>query len=217
MYRKRLEIFGTVILACQAAGCLSSATQESGASQSQSSSNSPPNISGSPQSAIKIGDIYSFVPSASDPDGDPLTFSIRNKPVWAQFNASTGQLSGQPTLGNVGVFDNIEISVSDQTSTATMPRFSITVSQVALASTTLAWAAPTENVDGTPLLDLAGYRIYYGRQSRMYSNTVNINNPGITTIVIDNLVPGTYYFVATARNASGDESSMSNEIQVAVN
>jgi hypothetical protein len=27
---------------------------------------------------------------------------------------------------------------------------------------TLSWTAPDENTDGTPLINLAGYRIYYG-------------------------------------------------------
>ncbi len=30
---------------------------------------------------------------------------------------------------------------------------------------TLAWDAPTTNTDGTPLTDLAGYKIYYGPTS----------------------------------------------------
>jgi ABC-type glycerol-3-phosphate transport system substrate-binding protein len=29
-------------------------------------------------------------------------------------------------------------------------------------SATLTWDAPTTNVDGTPLTDLAGYKVYYG-------------------------------------------------------
>jgi hypothetical protein len=217
MILKSLRLIGTLILACQVVGCLSSDGQNTAASRGQTSSNSPPNIGGSPQGTIKIGDYYSFTPSASDPDGDPLTYSVQNKPVWAQFNTSTGQLSGQPTLGNVGVYDEIAISVSDQTHMADMPSFSITVTQVALASTTLSWAAPTQNVDGTPLLDLAGYRVYYGQESGMYSDTISIDNPGLTTIVVDNLVPGTYYFAAASRTLSGVESSLSNEIQIAVN
>ncbi len=42
-------------------------------------------------------------PVASDPDGDPLTFTITNKPVWAQFSAASGQLSGTPTESQTGV------------------------------------------------------------------------------------------------------------------
>jgi hypothetical protein len=39
---------------------------------------------------------------------------------------------------------------------------------------------------------------------------VTLNNPGLTTYVVDNLAPGTYEFVATAFNAAGVESRFSN-------
>src|SRR5207248_8287981 len=56
-----------------------------------------------------------------------LTFSISNKPSWANFNAGTGQLSGTPASANVGTYSNIMISVSDGTSNAALPAFAITV------------------------------------------------------------------------------------------
>lgn len=45
--------------------------------------NYPPTISGSPATRVNAGSSYSFTPIASDPDDDPLTFSITNKPSWA--------------------------------------------------------------------------------------------------------------------------------------
>ena len=50
--------------------------------------NSAPTISGSPSTGVTAGNPYSFVPTASDPDGQKLTFSITNKPSWAAFSAS---------------------------------------------------------------------------------------------------------------------------------
>ena len=55
-------------------------------------------------------------------------------------------------------------------------------------SGTLSWTPPTENEDGTPLMDLAGYRVYWGQS------------------------PGTYEFVATSLNGAGVESRFSNAI-----
>ena len=63
-------------------------------------------------------------------------------------------------------------------------------------SATLTWVAPTTNADGTPLTDLAGYKIYYGTSSGVYSVIIDVGN--ITTYKIDNLSPGTYYFSVTA-------------------
>ena len=81
---------------------------------------------------------------------------------------------------------------------------------------TLHWQPPTENSDGTPLLDLAGYYIYLGRETETYDDVILIDNPGLTTFVIDDLEPGTYYLAATAFNASGVESSLSAELVVVV-
>jgi len=49
------------------------------------------------------------------------------------------------------------------------------------------------------------------RRLGSYPDQVQVNNPGITTFVIDNLTPATYYLVATAVNEAGMESRFSNE------
>jgi hypothetical protein len=48
--------------------------------------NSPPTLTGSPEDLVFVGREFSFAPTAADPDGDPLTFTISNKPVWADFD-----------------------------------------------------------------------------------------------------------------------------------
>ncbi|WP_405241479.1 putative Ig domain-containing protein [Lentisalinibacter salinarum] len=171
--------------------------------------NSAPVISGSPAKAVTEGTQYSFTPSASDPDGDSLSFSITNKPAWAAFDAATGRLSGTPQAGDVGTYADIVISVSDGQASASLGAFSITVEAIAMGSVTLSWSPPTENTDGTALTDLAGYRIYWGTTSGSYPNSVTIDNPGVTTYVVENLVPDTYEFVATSYNTSGVESDYS--------
>ena len=52
-----------------------------------------PTISGAPAAQAMVGMMYSFQPSTSGASDKPLTFSITNKPSWATFNTSTGQLS----------------------------------------------------------------------------------------------------------------------------
>jgi hypothetical protein len=90
--------------------------------------NNPPVISGSPSSTtLVVGNAWSFTPTASDPDGNTLTFSITGRPSWMSFNTSTGRLSGTPTSSNVGVYQNIRISVSDGQATAQLPAFTLTV------------------------------------------------------------------------------------------
>jgi len=87
----------------------------------------PPTISGNPATSVVAGQNYSFTPTTTDPSGKTLTFSISNKPSWANFSTSTGQLSGTPAAGNVGTYSNIVISVSDGTQSASLAGFSISV------------------------------------------------------------------------------------------
>jgi len=86
------------------------------------------------------------------------------------------------------------------------------------ADITLSWDAPTTNADGTPLADLAGYKVYMGNQSGQYTQTFPINSACSATggcsesYKITNLSDGTYCFVVTALDASGNESAYSNEV-----
>jgi hypothetical protein len=172
--------------------------------------NRPPVISGTPSTSVMQGTAYSFQPTASDPDGNPLTFTITNAPSWATFNATTGRLQGTPSAGNVGTTSNVVIRVSDGTATTSLPAFSITVVAVAGGSATLSWTPPTRNTDGSALTNLAGYRVHWGRTAGSYTSSVTLNNPGLTSYVVSSLVPGTYYFVVTALNSAGVESQFSN-------
>jgi hypothetical protein len=86
----------------------------------------------------------------------------------------------------------------------------------ASGSVTLSWAAPTTREDGTPLTDLAGYYIRYGRMSKIYDEEIKIENPGIVTYVVESLHPGKWYFVASAYDSSGQESDLSNEVKYKV-
>ncbi len=168
--------------------------------------NVAPTIAGAPPTAAREGQAYDFRPAAADADGDPLTFTIANRPSWASFNAGTGRLSGTPAAGSVGVYANVTIRVSDGRLVATLPAFSIAVEQASLGSATLSWVAPTTRVDGSPLGNLAGYRIRYGTVAGTYPNQLEIPNPGITSCVVENLPAGTYFFVAVAYDAAGLES-----------
>lgn len=197
-------------------GCLTGSEEDEG-SQGPSG-NSAPTISGSPRTSIVVGESYAFTPSASDPDGDSLTFSVENLPRWASFDNSDGSISGVPNTGDEGVYSDIVVSVSDGSAEASLPQFSVNVTQSGTGSATLSWTAPTQNEDGSSLTDLAGYKIYYGVSQGNYPNQVTISNPGVTTYVVENLSPdNTYFFVSTAFNSNGVESDYSNVASKTVN
>src|SRR5262245_15233956 len=85
------------------------------AAMSANAADQPPTISGQPASWVYVGSAYSFRPSVSDPDSTSLRFTIANKPTWASFNTTSGQLSGTPTT--VGWWTDVRIAVSDGVST----------------------------------------------------------------------------------------------------
>lgn len=174
--------------------------------------NGKPTISGQPKSEVKAGEPYSFQPTASDPDGDVLTFRIENRPPWAQFDPGTGRMFGTPGDGDVGSHEGIRILVSDGVVEASTPQFAVNVTQIALGSATLSWTPPTENADGSTLVNLAGYRIYYGQSPNQLTERVVINSAGISTYMIENLSPTTWYFAMTAVNSNGVESERSTTV-----
>ncbi len=74
---------------------------------------------------------------------------------------------------------------------------------------TLSWKAPTTNTDGTPLTNLAGYKVHYGTASGIYTATVVIGN---TTNYSFALPAGTYYFALSAYDTLGLESGLSHDL-----
>lgn len=169
-----------------------------------------PTITGTPATSITVGSAYSFQPVASDPDSNPLTFGIENKPAWATFNTSSGQLTGSPTAADVGTYSAIRIYVSDGTAQASLSTFSITVAALSTGSATLTWDAPTTNTDGSALTDLAGYRLAYGKSQSTLDQSAQIADPNVTTYTVSNLSSGTWYFALYAYSSSGAESTISN-------
>ncbi|MFO7812759.1 MAG: putative Ig domain-containing protein [Pelovirga sp.] len=90
-------------------------------------SNRPPVISGTPDPTASVDRTYVFAPVASDPDGDDLVYSVSDLPFWANFNNQTGVLSGTPISTDLGISENIVITVSDGSLTTPLPAFSIEV------------------------------------------------------------------------------------------
>lgn len=171
--------------------------------------NNAPTISGTPATSVTAGQAYSFQPTASDADGQSLTFSITNKPAWATFSSATGLLSGTPAAANVGPYANVTISVSDGSASATLTPFAITVQATAptMGSATLMWTAPTRNEDGTALTNLAGYRIRYGTSAGALTQLIDVANPAVTTSTVPGLTAGTWYFTLASYTNAGVESA----------
>lgn len=99
-------------------------------------------------------------------------------------------------------------------------------------SVALTWAVPSTNTNGSTLTDLAGYELSIGDSPGIYTrkiiipvgdkllsckdagddkeNSIKQSKCGYT---VTGLKEGSYYFVISAYNASGDKSVNSNEVK----
>ncbi len=75
---------------------------------------------------------------------------------------------------------------------------------LSIESVSLSW-------DPSPNEEVIGYKVYIGRASGNYYRIDDVGNA--LTYTVKNLEPGTYYFVCTAYDASGNESKYSNEVR----
>ena len=176
--------------------------------------NRAPTISGSPPLTAKVGQPYSFKPTARDADGDKLTFSVANKPGWARFDTSNGTLWGTPTWSNIAQFADVRIKVTDGKATASLAPFTVTVTKTTTGTVTLNWTSPTTNTDGTTLTNLDAYRVFYGQASRSYSKSVYVPAAATHSVVIEGLASGTWYFAIKSINTLGIASAYSGEVRV---
>ncbi len=171
--------------------------------------NQAPTISGSAINEIKIKQMYSFIPQANDNDGDTLTFEIKNKPSWGNFNGETGELSGTPTSGEL--YSNIIISVTDGEYSDSLSPFDIYVLEPTSYEVTLNWQAPTENMDGSDVNEISAYKVFYGNTQGLPDKHITVNYGNVQTFTIKNLEPGDHYFTMSAISTNGMESDRSNE------
>jgi hypothetical protein len=172
--------------------------------------NRPPTISGTPGTTTTVGSNYRFLPTASDPDNDNLTWSISGKPIDATFNTTTGELSWTPLTP--GSWPNIVITVTDPSGAeASLQAFSITVAPTPqLGTTQLNWAPPTEYTDGTslPSGQIGAYRIYHGTSATNLERLAEVDR-NTTSFTVTELTAGVHYFAVTAVTITGAESAYS--------
>jgi len=74
--------------------------------------NDAPVITSQPDTEARPGSAYQYIITATDIDGDVLTYSAPILPGWLIFNAAAHTLSATPGEGDVG-FHNVTVRVSD--------------------------------------------------------------------------------------------------------
>jgi hypothetical protein len=139
--------------------------------------------------------------------------------TWNSSNVTSCSASGawsgsQPTSGSTTVGPLTQDQTYQLTCTGTSGN-AMAMTTVTIRQAVLSWTEPTQNVDGSPLTDLAGYKLYSRNESGSYGAPAVINGASTTTYTMD-LNPGTYFFALSAFNSSGAESAKTNEVSKTV-
>jgi hypothetical protein len=125
--------------------------------------------------------------------------------------AAVSNAAGSKGLATAIAPGTVSISATSGAVSGSTP---MTVTAASNGTISLAWDAATAYSDGAPLTDLAGYTVYYGTVSGIYSSSIQLGN--VTSYTLSNLPPGVYYVVVTVRNLSGDESTYSNQVSKSI-
>jgi hypothetical protein len=145
---------------------------------------------------------------------DNTTQDLTTTVTWGSSDAAVAAISN--AAGSNGLATSATAGSTTITATSGSVSGTATLTVTVGGVVSLAWDAPTTSTDGSYLnfaTDLSQYKIYYGTTSLTYTQVVNVTNPGTPTISQTlNLSPGTYYFSVTTVDASGQESSYSNEV-----
>ena len=171
----------------------------------------------SPTTASYIETPDSAVILAGTAVGDPNIVSVS----WTNDRGGQGTASGTENWSTGGIplelGENV-ITLTAQGSSGATARTTIVINRESglAGSATVSWKAPTERTDGSPLTNLAGYRIFYGRMSGIYDYRIDIRNPGVLTYVVENLAPGDWYFAVSAYDSYGIDSDRSAEVHLEI-
>ncbi len=161
---------------------------------------------------IAQGANQQFAATGTYSDGTTQDFTAMA--TWSSSASAVASISN--ASGSKGLATAVTAGSATMTAMSGSVSGSAVLTVTAVPSATLTWDAPTTRTDGTalnPATDIFKYRIYYGTASASYSQTIDIMNPGTTSVQYTvNLPSGTYYFVVTTIDMFGQESSYSNEV-----
>lgn len=79
---------------------------------------------------------------------------------------------------------------------------------------TVQWLPPTVNEDGSPLMDLAGFKILHGTRSNLYTRVIDIPNPAATSFKIEGLSDGVHFFTIAAYNRTATDGIESQQLAI---
>ncbi|MFH0889057.1 MAG: putative Ig domain-containing protein [Planctomycetota bacterium] len=140
---------------------------------------------------VNEGALLTFTISATDPDGNALTYSATNLPSGANLNSATGVFSWTPTYSQAGSFPNVTFTVTDNGTSNLSDSEQITITVNNVSAPTCATDAAT-NVAAT---------------SATLNGTVNPNGLNVSSCYFDYGTSTSYGSTSTATPSPGSGTS----------
>jgi hypothetical protein len=147
--------------------------------------------------------------------GGTLNWTVSDSASWLSVSPASGSSSSTLTTavntsGLAAGAYNGTITVSATGSSSQTVAVTLTVSAPTTSSATLTWAPNTES-------DLAGYKVYRATASGAYGAALATIPVGTLTYQAMGLSASTtYFFVISAYDSAGNESSVSNEVSKSI-
>lgn len=147
--------------------------------------------------------------------GGTLSWTVSDNVSWLGVSPASGSNSNTLTasVNTTGLAAGTHtgtITVSAAGISSKTVAVTLTVNAPATSSADLTWNANTES-------DLAGYKVYRATASGAYGAPIATLTGNVTNYVATGLQVGTtYFFVVTAYDTEGNESSVSNEVSKSI-
>ncbi len=198
------------------------ATQEFELAVIDEGENAPPQITSIPSTEAYPTLPYSYQVVASDDDGDPLVFELKDSPDAMEIDENQ-LISWTPSLSEAGTEQRVVIEVTDGALTDTQSWLIVVAEEIPEGP--LADAGPDQEVDpGIVQLDGSASRDpFNGLLSFAWSlqegpETVEIASPAQAITTVDLRYPGEYVFklIVTATDAEGEALSAEDSVTISV-
>jgi endoglucanase len=141
----------TLTAALAACGGESQSASPAGTSSTSSTTgtNQSPRVTGTPPTTVAINSRYSFTPTVTNSSGTAMNFNIQNKPPWASFGVTTGELSGTPAGTDTGTYGNIVIGATSGSTSTSLPAFAIQVTATPASSSSSGGTSSSSSSSGS--------------------------------------------------------------------
>ncbi|MCX4030004.1 putative Ig domain-containing protein [Endozoicomonas sp. SM1973] len=180
--------------------------------------NNPPTITSSPATQAQVAQAYSYAVTATDANGDTLTYRLEVAPTGMTINPTSGLINWTPTQQQIGV-NSVSVRVTDSKGGVTSQQFTVTVNAVVNKSPVITSSPGTAANAGqayrytVTATDADGDSLTYQLEAAPKGMTINANS-GLISWTPANNQQGANEVVVRAEDGNGGIATQTFTIHV---